>query len=60
MKQLVNAKSMLLILATASVITLATLPLHAELLEKTKKVGNRAGWEKSIARKTRHSGGKLL
>jgi len=40
MKQLVKAKSILLILATISVITLASLPLHAELLEKTKKVGN--------------------
>src|SRR5262245_3963814 len=40
MKHLMKPKSLLFILATAVVTTLATLPLHAELLEKTKKVGN--------------------
>jgi len=40
MKQPMKAKSMLLILAMATVTMFATLPLHAELLEKTKKVGN--------------------
>jgi poly(3-hydroxybutyrate) depolymerase len=40
MNQLMNSKSMLLICAAMVVGAFATLPLHAELLEKTKKVGN--------------------
>src|SRR5215470_1553467 len=40
MNQLMNSKSVLLIFAAAVVGVFATLPLHAELLEKTKKVGN--------------------
>src|SRR5229473_3519481 len=39
MKQL-NSKWMLLVLAAAAVAMFATLPLQAEILEKTKKVGS--------------------
>src|SRR5215813_4959442 len=40
MSQLMKSKSMLLICAAMIVSAFATSPLHAELLEKTKKVGN--------------------